>query len=164
MRYFYDTEFHDDGKTIDLISIGIVAEDGREYYAVNDDANWPRIGQNEWLVANVVPQLLPVVQWKPRAQIAVEVHRFLTVERDGRRQTPELWADYSAYDHVALAQMFGPMVALPDFMPMFTNDLRTLLTITGYKEQLPAQGAGQHDALQDARHLKRLYEKVTEES
>lgn len=33
MKYFLDTEFHEDGKTIDLISIGIVAEDGREYYA-----------------------------------------------------------------------------------------------------------------------------------
>ncbi len=30
MRYFLDTEFYEDGKTIDLISIGIVAEDGRE--------------------------------------------------------------------------------------------------------------------------------------
>ena len=34
MRIFYDTEFLEDGKTIDLISIGMVAEDGREYYAV----------------------------------------------------------------------------------------------------------------------------------
>ncbi len=32
MRYWYDTEFIEDGKTIDLISIGIVAEDGRELY------------------------------------------------------------------------------------------------------------------------------------
>jgi len=31
-RYWYDTEFVEDGKTIDLISIGIVAEDGRELY------------------------------------------------------------------------------------------------------------------------------------
>jgi hypothetical protein len=29
MKYFYGTEFIEDGKTIDLISIGIVAEDGR---------------------------------------------------------------------------------------------------------------------------------------
>ena len=33
MKYFYDTEFIDDGHTINLISIGIVAEDGHEYYA-----------------------------------------------------------------------------------------------------------------------------------
>ena len=30
MRYFYDTEFIEDGTTIELVSIGVVAEDGRE--------------------------------------------------------------------------------------------------------------------------------------
>lgn len=49
MKYFYDTEFLEGtqkkwigGKTkptIDIISIGIVCEDGREYYAVNKDFN-----------------------------------------------------------------------------------------------------------------------------
>lgn len=42
MRYFFDTEFHEDGQTIDLISIGIVAEDGREFYAVSRDAQLHR--------------------------------------------------------------------------------------------------------------------------
>ena len=36
VKYFFDTEFYEDGKTIDLISIGIVAEDGREFYAVSN--------------------------------------------------------------------------------------------------------------------------------
>ena len=48
MNYYYDTEFLEGtqktwfGKTkptIDLISIGIVAEDGREYYAISKDFN-----------------------------------------------------------------------------------------------------------------------------
>ena len=29
LRYFYDTEFIDNGRTIELISIGVAAEDGR---------------------------------------------------------------------------------------------------------------------------------------
>ena len=37
MRYFYDCEFIEDGRTIDLVSIGVVAEDGREYYAVSTE-------------------------------------------------------------------------------------------------------------------------------
>ena len=37
MRYFYDTEFIEDGSTIELVSIGIVAEDGREFYAVSTE-------------------------------------------------------------------------------------------------------------------------------
>ena len=43
MKYYLDTEFHEYKKngidTIELISIGIVAEDGREYYAISKDFN-----------------------------------------------------------------------------------------------------------------------------
>ena len=35
MRYFYDTEFIDNGRHIDLISIGVVADNGTEFYAVS---------------------------------------------------------------------------------------------------------------------------------
>lgn len=37
MKYFIDTEFRESPNTIDLISIGVVCEDGREYYAVSKD-------------------------------------------------------------------------------------------------------------------------------
>ena len=40
-RYFYDCEFIEDGRTVDLVSIGVVDEFGREFYAVStefDDA------------------------------------------------------------------------------------------------------------------------------
>ena len=48
MKYFLDTEFIEGNQkrffgktkpTIDLISIGMVAEDGREYYAISKDFN-----------------------------------------------------------------------------------------------------------------------------
>lgn len=38
MKFFLDTEFYEDGSTIDLISIGVVTEDGREFYAVSQEA------------------------------------------------------------------------------------------------------------------------------
>lgn len=57
ISYCYDTEFLDDGSTIDLISIGIVCEDGREYYAVNSDMPRERISRDDWLCQNVVPHL-----------------------------------------------------------------------------------------------------------
>lgn len=74
-RVFYDTEFIESGSTIDLISIGMVTDDGREYYAVNGDLDdttqhdpdlrggyigktpWDRIMAEPWLVKNVVPSL-----------------------------------------------------------------------------------------------------------
>jgi hypothetical protein len=39
----YNTEFLEDGRTIELISIGMVDDAGREFYAVNRDAPWRRL-------------------------------------------------------------------------------------------------------------------------
>ncbi len=55
MRFFYDTEFIEDGTTIDLVSIGIVGEDGREFYAVSTEFDPDRAGK--WVRANVLPKL-----------------------------------------------------------------------------------------------------------
>lgn len=155
MKYFYDTEFLDDGVTIDFISIGIVREDGATYYAVNEDADWARIHEHEWLMANVVNQLPPPFEWRPKSVIAADVRDFLL--SDG---TPELWAWFAAYDHVVLSQLFGRMLDLPTGMPMFTNDLRSLIDWVGVKV-LPQQTGGNHDALEDAKHLKVRFEYVT---
>jgi hypothetical protein len=134
VRIFYDTEFIEDGKTIELISIGMVAEDGRELYAVNADAPWKRITKHEWLMANVVPHLpQPHGDWirqmpkswlidfhnpcvKRKSAIADEVRAFVQATPDA-----ELWAWYGAYDHVAYAQLFGRMIDLPDGFPMWTK-------------------------------------------
>ena len=55
MRYFYDTEFIEDGRTIELVSIGIVAEDGREYYAVSTAFDPSKA--NAWVRENVLDKL-----------------------------------------------------------------------------------------------------------
>ncbi|MGB0973238.1 MAG: hypothetical protein ACPGVG_20135, partial [Mycobacterium sp.] len=54
MRYFYDTEFIDNGRTIELISIGVVAEDDREYYAISTEFDPERAGR--WVRKNVLPK------------------------------------------------------------------------------------------------------------
>jgi hypothetical protein len=51
--YCYDTEFLEDGRTVELISIGIVCDDGREYYAVNADMDEDRIKNDRWMLNNV---------------------------------------------------------------------------------------------------------------
>src|SRR5258707_8359702 len=124
MRYWYDTEFVDDGKTIDLISIGMVAEDGREYYAESTEVN--RDKANDWVRANVFPHLRgcaltpafheigpcsnPGCVMRRRSQIALELFAFCDPERYGK---PELWAYYADYDHVAFCHLFGTMMDLP---------------------------------------------------
>jgi hypothetical protein len=178
---FYDTEFIDTGTTIDLISIGMVTENGDEYYAIIDDHEViTRAMRHDWLRKNVVPSLpitdahqdtettvwfacptpeaAPANCWfwnedhpdyrhvKPREQIAKEVRQFIAAAPD-----PHLWAWYAAYDHVALAQLFGTMMQLPVGIPMWTADLRQEVERLG-NPQLPEQPAGEHNALEDARH------------
>lgn len=180
MRYFYDTEFLEDGRTIDLISIGIVADDGREFYAVSDQVDDPnaslhgRIRASDWLMDNVVP-FLPlkgdirpagfgqkstfVLDDKsnlimPPRMIRNGVRNFLLAS-DG----VELWADYGAYDHVALCQLFGSMVLLPQGLPMFTNEFQQAWRQRGCPV-LPPQGESTHNALADARHLRRCFDVI----
>lgn len=176
MRYFYDCEFLEDGHKIDLISIGIVADDGREYYAVNHDADWDRISRHHWLCSNVVPSL-PLrdkpkrpsglsnrtlfsidtsdVRVKPKWVIANEVREFLLAanpQQDAGQV--ELWAHYGAYDHVALCQLWGSMTRLPKGIPMFTHDI--MQAAAG--RELPEQPGGAHNALEDARHVRAMWE------
>ena len=171
LRVYYDTEFIEDGRTIDLISIGMVADDGRELYLVNSEAPWRRIKKHEWLMAHVVPHLphghgdyrnhMPrswLVDFndgrvQPKAVIAEEVRRFLLGDDPFDVPDIEMWAWYGAYDHVVLAQLFGRMIDLPRGIPMWTNDLRQEVARLG-DPPLPEQGEGVHDALADARHLK----------
>ncbi|MGD7003210.1 polyadenylate-specific 3'-exoribonuclease AS [Corynebacterium halotolerans] len=146
MRYFYDTEFIEDGNTIDLVSIGIVAEDGREYYAVSTDFDATKA--NQFVRENVLSQLPnPGDQaWKSKETIRREVLAFLTSSK-GR---PELWAWVGAYDHVVLAQLYGDMTGLPKQLPRFTRELKQYWEMAG-RPPLPAAPAGVHDALVDAR-------------
>jgi hypothetical protein len=64
-RYFYDFEFLEDGRTIDPISVGVVCDDGRQFYAVFEEIGsndgrrqlYDRIRRHPWLMANVIPHL-----------------------------------------------------------------------------------------------------------
>lgn len=164
---FYDLEFLEDGRTIELISIGMVCDDGREYYAVNRDMPVRRIKKHKWLMENVVPSLPkghgdrrnhvpkswlfdyadPVV--KRRERIADEVMDFIRAAGSD----VELWANYGAYDHVCLAQLWGRMIDLPDGVPMFTTDIQQERARLGLAwNDLPKQADGEHNALADARH------------
>jgi 3' exoribonuclease, RNase T-like len=181
LKYFIDTEFIENGITIELISIGIVCEDGREYYGINLDCDLSKA--NDWVKENVIAQLPPVFEeprenetllqhfdrnhWKRKNVLVAEVAFFLGAERldpitkepapfgnyyELREDAPkpELWGYYSAYDHIVLCQLFGTMMDLPKGFPMYTMCLKQWCKQLGDPE-LPAQGKGLHNALEDAK-------------
>jgi hypothetical protein len=160
----YDTEFLEDGRTVDLISIAIVAEDGEFFYGINEDMPLGPISRHKWLMTHVMPSLPltsgPYGPWDgdhpdiqfvmPYEEIAEGARKFIT-----RYTDPCLWADHGAYDHVALAQLFGTMMDLPHGVPMWTADIQQEIRRLG-NPRVPVQMAGAHNALQDAWHLQKV--------
>jgi hypothetical protein len=147
VRFFYDTEFIEDGRTIDLVSIGVVDETGREFYGVSTEFDPDRA--IPWVRRNVLPQLPPPADraWRTRARLRDDLLAYLS----GPGEEIELWAWFAAYDHVALAQLWGPMTALPRAIPRFTRELRQRWDDAG-RPPLPPKPTGAHDALVDARY------------
>ena len=149
---FYDLEFGVTAPEVTLVSLGVVAEDGREFYAVSSE--FDPLAVHPWVRENVLPQLPPASTWRSRRQIREELLEFLGPD-------PVLWAWYGAYDHVALCQLWGQMPELPRALPRFTMDVRQLWEHLG-RPALPRQESGLHDALADARHVKVRWEALAE--
>jgi hypothetical protein len=151
-RYFYDCEFIEDGRVIDLVSIGVVDEHGREFYAISTEFDGK--AAVPWVRRNVLGRLPSPSHpaWRSRAQIRDDLYKFLVEPvESGSEGALELWAWYAAYDHVVLAQLWGRMSGLPREIPRFTKDLRQLWDDRG-RPPLPDAQERRHDALVDARH------------
>jgi 3' exoribonuclease, RNase T-like len=149
MKYFLDTEFMESGHLfpVTLLSIGIVAADGREFYAVNKEAD--RTLANDWVKANVIPHLGETNKLS-HVDIGHAVLGFVSEEK------PEFWGYYADYDWVVFAQLFGAMIDLPKGWPMYCRDIKQLCDSLG-NPKLPEQGKNEHNALADARWNQKAY-------
>lgn len=155
MKYFIDCEFIEGfhkpifGKRrhfIDLISIGIVCEDGREYYAISSEFN-PKDADN-WVKENVISKLPPKnvfpdtrfnsprqisesLLWRSNTLIMHQVAAFFGCYRDSLfwRAPPniEVYGYYSDYDWVLFCSLFGRMIDLPKGFPMYCRDLKQMM-------------------------------------
>src|ERR1039458_2240878 len=70
LRLFIDCEFTNFIKC-DLISIGVAADNGAEFYGENLDFN--RKLSSEWVVANVYPLLTPVTHGMKRSELSARL-------------------------------------------------------------------------------------------
>lgn len=149
MRIWFDTEFIDDGRSIDLISIGMVRADGAEYYA--EFAEFDSSRADDWIRQKIFPHLCG--PRKARSAIAADVRAFAGDD-------PEFWAFYADYDWVALCQLYGRMMRdLPDGWPKFCLDIRQIVHDLGNPSLQRPEG-GQHHALADARWNRRIWESL----
>lgn len=161
MRYFIDTEYdwHPTTGHIVPISIGIVAQDGREYYAIHDHVLTP-VWQAECSLF-VTDHVLPVLNAtsrdprrfpaKPITWIRDDIKRFIGDD------TPEFWGDYAAFDYVVLSMLMGDFSDWPQGWPMHFNDCRQEAI-----PELPSRAP--HHALADARAIRDSWNAAFESS
>lgn len=163
MRYFLDAEFVEDAelRTIDLISIGIAAEDGRAFYAISLEFDQARA--DEWVKQNVLAKLPPRPAadgdtrrrangpWMSRRQIRKGIREFIGDD------IPEFWGYYADYDWVAFCWLFGRMIDLPKGYPAYCRDIKQLMDSLGV-ESIPFDPEDKHNALADAEWNRKAYE------
>jgi hypothetical protein len=160
-RYFIDTEFIEGfhkplfGKRrhfIDLISIGIVCEDGRTYSAISNEYKYK--DADKWVQDNVIDPLyistvhgdgrnrcnsenFHLAYGKSNKQIAEEIEWFIRRDHhvncntnelvDDRTHKPvEFYGYYADYDWVLFCSLFGRMIDLPNGFPMYCRDLKQM--------------------------------------
>lgn len=168
MKYFYDFEFLDTGREVLPISVGVVAEDGREFYAVWNDA-LEVCSMDKWLWENVAPHLplnpedsrlldMTTTSVMSAKEIKDSIYNFFNETGD----SVELWGWFVSYDHLVLSQIWGKMIDVPAPIPQFSNDIRSLVSWYGIKKY-PSQASGHHNALADARHNKVVFDYIMKE-
>lgn len=145
MRYFIDFEFIEGfnkplfGKVrhfIDLISVGIVAENGEEYYAVSNEYNYN--DASDWVKKNVINQIYreQCPSFKQQFMNVKTFHKYIPNGKSNERivkdilmfcdNSPEFYGYFSAYDWVLLCSMFGTMTDIPVHFPMYCKDLKQM--------------------------------------
>lgn len=155
MKYFIDFEFIEGfhkplyGKRrhfIDMISVGIYAEDDRSLHLISNEYRYK--DANQWVKDNVlIPLYIQTVHGDSRNQcqadnfqhifghsnnfIRQEIADFFGCQReDGVWYAPEgieVYGYYADYDWVLLCSLFGRMIDLPKGFPMYCIDLKQML-------------------------------------
>lgn len=147
MLYALDEEFMEHWASIELLSIGLVAEDGRTYYRQVVNVDHGRA--NQFVRDYVLPQLTACPSgmnkqqhwarmsqptpaecvadcpWQWKEKLGAEIQAFCG-------ESPTFIGYYSAYDWVVLCQLFGTMMGLPKGWPRYCIDLRYALDARGY--------------------------------
>lgn len=152
MRYFIDTEYDftvgPTTATITPISIGIVAEDGREFYAISSQHHPALV--SPFVRDHVLTVFHPEGLGQAPAHcgpdiIATDLKRFIGDD------SPEWWGDYADFDYVVISIIMGGFDNWPKGWPMYINDLQ--------QEAIPEVASEfPHNALADARAVRDAFD------
>lgn len=179
-KIFFDCEFTGLHQNTTLISIGLVADCGKTFYAEFNDYDKNQI--DEWIEKNIINKLKfndrSVVYNSPTVMTNVGLKKdTLGVRTQLNRwlaqfeEMIEMWSDCLAYDWVLFCQLWGHALKVPEDIYYIPFDICTLFKIKGIDPDVNREDfvgniawlAGEeekHNSLWDALIIKACYEKL----
>jgi hypothetical protein len=165
MRVYFDTEFTGLRQRTTLISIGLISDDGRTFYAELNDYDGSQI--DDWLRDNVLAHLR-FLETRSTPKLDLEHHAMkgdrYAVSASLREWLAQwdkvvMWSDCLAYDWVLFCELFGGAMDIPSNVYYIPMDLSTLLYAKGVdpdvsREDLAEITGAKHNALHDAKVIR----------
>ena len=189
MKLFLDTEFTGLHQKTTLISLGIISEDNRTFYAEFNDYDQSQM--EPWIQEHVIANLLfppppkgqdehyrksrfsPIIPLTKAWNIELrECAPLIVAELKGWLQQydfgrVEMWSDCLAYDWVLFNELWGGALEVPSVISYIPFDICTYFKIMGIdpdtnREEFArmTEGNQKHNALWDAQVIKGCYEKL----
>ena len=182
-RIFFDTEFTGLHQKTTLISIGLISDCGKTFYAEFLDFDESQI--NDWLRENVIKNMQYL--WhrnnEPKSMIRYNTNgnALDKVEVYGKTETIksaleewlrqfeqiEIWSDCLSYDWVLFNEIFGHAFNIPKNVYYIPFDICTMFKLKGIDPDISreefadmTENAQKHNALWDARVIKACFEKM----
>jgi hypothetical protein len=159
MRIFLDTEFTGLHQNTTLISIGMITEDGREFYRELNDYDKSQL--DDWLKDNAISNLEGINPINTE-QLRKDIEDFLSCY-----DKVEIWSDCLSYDWVLFNQIWGHAFNLPKTIYYIPFDICTLFKTRGIDPDINREEFSgmikenkKHNALWDAKVIRACYLKL----
>ena len=174
-KIFFDTEFTGLHQKTTLISIGLVSECGKTFYAELTDYDKSQI--DEWLQTNVINNLmLDEKIHGDKGNFSLIDCRYvgnnfglkhILTEWLSQFESVEIWSDCLSYDWVLFNQIFGHAFNIPKNVYYIPFDICTLFYAKGIDADINRQefsemteGSQKHNSLWDAEVIRQCFVKL----
>jgi hypothetical protein len=173
-KLFFDTEFTGLQQNTTLISLGIISDNDKTFYAEFTDFDVSQC--DNWIFDNVINKLIfcgncgshysnddnNIQIYANTIKIRKELERWL--EQFGQ---VEMWSDCLSYDWVLFNNLFGNAFKLPKNVYYIPFDICTVFKLKGIDPDINREEFAEiyslvdkHNALYDAKIIKLCYEKL----
>ncbi len=178
MKVFFDTEFTGLHQNTTLISIGLIAEDGKTFYA--EFADYDKEQVDYWLRNNIIANTYYLKDKDNECSGSTNLDNYCHVGRTpgvradledwlAQFESVELWSDCLAYDFVLFNQIWGHAFKVPKNVYYIPFDICTVFKLKGVDPDICREdfaemtdGAKKHNALWDAKVIKGCFDKLKE--